>query len=186
MRRLFFAFMAALLFAAAADAVPVIREQSTVAFVSRQMGVPVEGSFKRFDAEVEFDPKDTKKSRASITIYLDSIDAGSEEASTEIKRKTWFDVKNHPKAEFKSTSLVSLGPGRYRVSGNMTIKGRTRPAFSDFIVKEKGGFRVFVGKFTLSRLEFAIGEGAWSDTGTVADEVDVSYVFSAPVQSANK
>jgi polyisoprenoid-binding protein YceI len=184
--RLFFAFMAALLSAGALEAAPVVKEQSRITFVSRQMGVPVEGSFKRFDAEVEFDPKDTKKSRASITIYLDSIDAGSDEASTEIKRKPWFDVKNHPKAEFKSTSLSSLGPGRYRVSGNMTIKGRTRPAFSDFAVKERGGFRVFEGKFILKRLEFAIGEGAWSDTGTVADEVGVSYVFSVPVQAANK
>ncbi|CAG1065062.1 Protein YceI [uncultured bacterium] len=184
--KLFFVFMAALLFAAAADAAPVIKEQSRITFVSRQMGVPVEGSFKRFDAEVEFDPKETKKSRASITIYLDSIDAGSEEASIEIKRKPWFDVKNHPKAEFKSASLSFFGPGRYRVSGNMTIKGRTRPAFSDFTVKERGGYRVFEGKFTLKRLEFAIGEGAWSDIGTVADEVDVSYVFSVPVQSANK
>ena len=184
--KLLFAFMAALLFSAAAEAAPVIKEQSSVAFVSRQMGVPVEGSFKRFDAEVEFDPKETKKGRASITIYLDSIDAGSEEASTEIKRKPWFDVKNHPKAEFKSTSLSSLGPGRYRVSGNMTIKGRTRPAFSDFTVKERGGFIVFEGKFAMKRLEFAIGEGAWSDTGTVADEVDVTYVFSVPAQAAKK
>jgi polyisoprenoid-binding protein YceI len=185
-RWLFSAFLAALLFAAAADAAPVIKEQSRITFVSRQMGVPVEGSFRRFDAEVEFDPKETKKSRASITIYLDSIDAGSEEASTEIKRKPWFDVKNHPKAGFKSTSLVSLGPGRYRVSGDMTIKGRTRPAFSDFTVKERGGFRLFEGKFILKRLEFAIGEGAWSDTSTVADEVDVTYVFSVPAQAANK
>lgn len=186
MTRLVFAFMAVLLFAVAADAAPVAKERSRVEFVSRQMGVPVEGSFKLFDAEVEFDPKDTKKSRASITIHLDSIDAGSEEASTEIKRKPWFDVKNHPRAEFNSTSLSSLGPGRYRVSGNMTIKGRTRPAFSDFTIKERGGFRVFEGKFTLKRLEFAIGEGAWSDTGTVADEVDVSYVFSVPVRAASK
>ncbi|MBI2399889.1 MAG: YceI family protein [Deltaproteobacteria bacterium] len=125
-RKTMLAIMMALLLASAAKAAPVLKEQSSVAFVSRQMGVPVEGRFERFDAQIDFDPKDTNKSRASISIHLDSIDAGSEEASTEIKRRLWFDVKNHPKAEFKSTSLASLGAGRYRVSGDMTIKGRTR------------------------------------------------------------
>lgn len=186
MRKVMLAVITVLLFAATADAAAIIKEQSRVAFISRQMGVPVEGGFKRFDAEIDFDPKDAKKSRASITIHLDSIDAGSEEASMEIKRRPWFDVKNHPKAEFKSTSLTSLGAGRYRVSGNMTIKGKTRSASSDFTVRNRGGVRVFEGKFLLKRLEFAIGEGAWSDTGTVADEVEVSYVFSVPVQAANK
>lgn len=175
------AVMMVLLFAAAADAAPILKEQSRVAFVSRQMGVPVEGRFERFDAEIDFNQMDIRKSRASITIHLDSIDAGSEEASTEIKRKPWFDVKNHPRAEFVSTSLSSLGNDRYRVFGSMTIKGRTRAAFSDFTVKAKGGVRVFEGKFLLKRLEFAVGEGAWSDTGTVADQVEVAYVFSVPV-----
>src|SRR3972149_839458 len=138
MRRIMLAVMMALLFAAAADAAPILKEQSRLAFVSRQMGVPVEGGFKRFDAEIDFDPKDTKKSRASITIYIDSIDAGSEEASTEIKRRPWFDAKKHPKDECVSTSLVPLRAGRDRVSGNMTIKGRTRPASSEFVVRDRG------------------------------------------------
>lgn len=176
----------ALLFAVSAEAAPVIREKSSVAFVSRQMGVSVAGRFERFDAEIDFDPKDAKKSRASITIHLDSIEAGSEEASLEIKRKPWFDVKNHPTADFVSASLAYLGPSRYRVSGNMTIKGRTRPATSDFVVKTRSGVNVFEGKFLLKRLDFAIGEGAWSDTGTVADEVEVSYVLSVPAQAVNK
>lgn len=186
MKKAFFVITGVLLFAAAAEAAPVIKEQSRISFVSRQMGVPVEGGFKKFDAEVEFDPKDTKKSHASITIHLDSIDAGSEEATTEIKRRPWFDVHNHPKAEFSSTFLSSLGKDRYRVFGNMTIKGRTRPASSDFLVKNKGQMRVFEGKFTLKRLEFAIGEGAWSDTGTVADEVEIFYNLAVPVQATDK
>lgn len=172
--------------AASALAVPVIKDQSRVSFVSRQMGVPVEGSFKSFDADVDFDPDDAKRSRASITIHLDSIDAGSDEATVEIKRKPWFDVKNHPRAEFVSTSLAALGGGRYRVSGTMTMKGRTKPVSTDFVVRAIGGIRVFEGRFVLKRLDFAIGEGAWSDTSTVAGEVEVSYRFSVPMQASKK
>jgi len=160
------------------EASPVLREQSSISFVSKQMGVPVKGAFKRFDADIEFNPKNAQKSRATITIYLDSIDAGSEEASAEIKRRTWFDVKNHPRAEFVSSSLTPLGADRYRVSGRMNIKGNARDVSSDFIVKTRQGLRVFEGKFILNRLDFRIGEGAWSDTGTVASEVEVVYRFS--------
>lgn len=186
MKKLCLSLAFSLVFEASAHAVPVIKEQSGVYFVSRQMGVPVEGSFKSFDADVDFYPDDAKKSRASLTIHLDSIDAGSDEATVEIKRRPWFDVNNHPRAEFVSTSLAALGGGRYRVSGMMTIKGRTRPASSDFMARTMGGLRVFEGRFLLKRLDFAIGEGAWSDTSTVADEVEVSYRFSVPNQAPKK
>lgn len=167
------------------EAAPVRRDQSSIVFVSKQMGVPVKGEFSRFDADIEFNPKDPKTSRAAITIYLDSIDAGSEEASSEIKRKTWFDVKKHPRAEFVSSSLAPLGADAYRVSGRMSIKGIARDVSSDFIVKARQGARVFEGKFILRRLDFNIGEGVWSDTGTVADEVEVVYRFSVPVAKGN-
>lgn len=184
MRNLVLSLMALLLLSPAGlEASPIAKEQSSVSFVSRQMGVPVRGDFKRFEADIEFFPKDTKRSRAALTIYLDSIDAGSDEATVEIKRRPWFDVKNHPRAEFVSNSLTALGGGRYRVSGKMTIKGTTRDVSSDFTVTMRQGLRVFEGKFILKRLDFNIGEGAWSDIGTVADEVEVAYMFTVPVSS---
>lgn len=165
------------------EASPILHEQSRISFVSRQMDVPVNGDFKKFEADIEFVPKDMKRSRAAITIYLDSIDAGSEEASTEIKRRPWFDVKNHPRAEFVSSSLTLLGNDRYRVSGKMTIKGFTREVSSDFTIRKRQGLMGFEGKFILKRLDFSIGEGAWSDIGTVANEIEVTYMFTIPVSN---
>ena len=182
MRNLILSLIAVLLLIPAGlEASQILHEQSRISFVSKQMGVPVRGDFKKFEADVEFVPKDMRRSRASITIYLDSIDAGSEEASTEIKRRPWFDVKNHPRAEFVSSSLAALGHDRYRVSGKMTIKGITRDVSSDFTVKTRQGLMDFDGKFILKRLDFSIGEGAWSDIGTVANEVEVTYLFTVPV-----
>ncbi len=186
MRKAALALLLVPVLAACAQAAPVLKEKSRVAFVSRQMGVPVTGNFGSFDADIDFDPDDVKKSRAALAIHLDSIDAGSDEATAEIKRKTWFDVNNHPRAEFISSSLAALGPGRYRVAGTMTIKGRSRPVSSDFTVRTVGGTFVFEGRFALRRSDFSIGEGAWSDTSTVADEVEVSYVFSVPAKAPKK
>lgn len=184
MRNLILSIIAVLLFIPAGlEASQVLHEQSTINFVSKQMGVPVRGDFKKFEADIEFVPKDLKRSRAAITIYLDSIDAGSEEASIEIKRRPWFDVKNHPRAEFVSSSLAALGHDSYRVSGKMMVKGITRDVSSDFTVKARQGLMVFEGKFILKRLDFSIGEGAWSDVGTVANEVEVTYMFTVPISN---
>ncbi len=165
-----------------AQAEPIIKAASSVEFVSRQMGVPIKGSFSGFDADVRFDPSDLKASRADITIALDSIDAGSDDATVEIKRRPWFDTKNYPTARFTSGSVAQTGPGLYRVSGKMTIKGRTRDVSAPFTAKKAGGRWAFDGKFTLKRLDFNIGEGAWADTGTVADEVEIAFRFIVPMQ----
>lgn len=164
----------------AVEAATAVREDSSIEFVSRQMGVPVRGAFKRFDAEVRFDPADPLRSRASITIDLDSVDAGSEEATVEIKRRPWFDVRNHPRAEFVSGSLSTLGPGRYLVTGEMTIKGRAREVSAPVSVRRGAGAWLFEGKFVLNRLQFGIGEGAWAGTGTVAAEVEVRFRLAVP------
>ncbi|MBI5642935.1 MAG: cytochrome b/b6 domain-containing protein [Deltaproteobacteria bacterium] len=167
------------------DAAEVLREASSLTFISKQMGVPIKGSFAKFDADVRFDPKNMERSRANITIHLDSIDAGSDDATVEIKRRPWFDVSNHPRAEFVSSSLKALGPNQYRVAGKMTIKGRERAASADFYAKRENNLWLFEGKFILKRLDFGIGEGAWSDTGTVADEVEVFFKFHVPIVKNN-
>lgn len=161
-------------------AAPVVREKSSISFLTRQMGVPVSGSFRRFDADISYDPRNAGKSRASITIYMDDVDAGSDDGTIEIKRKPWFDVKNHPRAEFVSSSLKDLGAGRYEVAGKMTIKGRTRDVSAPVVVKKDGGLWLFDGGFIINRLDFSIGEGPWADTGTVDDKVEVRFRLFAP------
>lgn len=186
MKRLAALFLTMLIFIPGAlYSAPVERDKSSISFLTRQMGVPVSGSFKRFDADVSYDPKDAGKSRASITIYMDEVDAGSDDGTVEIKRKPWFDVKNHPKAEFVSSSIKELGPGRYAVAGKMTIKGRTREVLAPVAVKKDGGLWLFEGGFAINRLDFSIGEGPWADTGTVDDKVEVRFRLLAPVEEKN-
>lgn len=165
-----------------AASVPVMKENSRIDFISRQMGVPIKGGFGKFEADINFQPADAARSSASITIYLDSIDAGSDEATVEIKRRPWFDTANHPRAEFRSSSLEETGPGRYVVNGVMSIKGREKEVSAPFTAKKAGSSWVFEGKFTIRRIDFGIGEGAWSDTGTVANEVEILFTFVAPAE----
>ncbi len=149
--------------------------RSAITFVATQMGVPAEGAFKRFTARVEFDPAKLAASKARIEIELDSFDSGVAEVDTEVKRKGWFNTAQFPTAAFVSSAVKSLGTNRYEAIGKLTIKGRTRDVTAPFTVRQDGGASVFEGVFPLKRLDYGIGEGPWSDTDTVANEVQIRF-----------
>jgi polyisoprenoid-binding protein YceI len=153
-------------------------DKSTITFVARQMNVPSEGKFAKFSLQFVFDAAKLNESRVQLEVDLGSIDTGSAEGNDEVKGKAWFDVKNYPTAKFVSSSVKSLGGSRYEVAGKMTIKGRTKDVTAPFTFKPEGQGGLFEGGFVLKRLDYAIGEGAWADTETVANEVQVKFRVS--------
>jgi len=156
------------------------RAKSSIRFVSKQMNVPVEGQFKRFDATVAFDPAKPEATKAEFEVDLASIDMGSEEGDTEAKRKPWLNIEVFPKATFVADSVKASGPGKYVATGKLTIKGISQPITAPFTLADSAGARVVEGQFPLKRLQFKIGEGPWADTDTVADEIVVRFRFTLP------
>lgn len=148
---------------------------SRLEFTVKQMGVPVDGKFRRFSARMKFDPARPEAAQAEMEIDLASIDAGSSEANQEVAGKQWFDVRNHPSAKFTSTGLKALGGGRYELTGKLTIKGRTRDAVAPLTFKQEGSRGIFAGSLVIKRADFAIGEGPWADFATVANEIPVRF-----------
>lgn len=149
--------------------------KSSLAFTSKQMGVPVDGKFGKFKVALSFDPAAVQKASAGFELELASIDAGSKEANDEVVGKDWFNAKQFPTAVFKSTSVKALGGNRFEVTGPLTIKGRTQNVTAPFTYKADGANGVFDGAFTIKRLQFGIGEGPWGDTSTVADDVQIKF-----------
>lgn len=149
--------------------------ESRISFVSKQMGVPVEGQFARFVTRLEFDPAQPEAGKASIEIDLASIDAGSADANAEVAGRAWFDTANHPVARFESSSVKALGDGRFEVRGPLSLKGQTKDVVARFSVQQNGNTAVFEGGFPFRRTEFAVGDGAWADPSVVADEVQVRF-----------
>jgi polyisoprenoid-binding protein YceI len=161
----------------------VAAERSRITFTSRQMGVPVDGGFSRFTARLHFDPAAPAAAAARIEIQLASIDTGSAEANAEVVGKEWLDVQAFPTAVFESSGVTALGGDRFAAAGRLTIKGKTRNLNAPFSFLELGGQGVFDGEFVIRRLDFGIGEGAWSDLDTVADEVRVRFHLVATATS---
>jgi polyisoprenoid-binding protein YceI len=157
----------------------ILPAQSQLSFVSRQMGVPVQGEFRRFNAVIAFDPTRPETAQATLEVDLASFDMGSREVYDEVVSRNWFDVRQFPTARFVSTGLRHLGGERYEVRGQLTLKGRTREVTAPFTYRPQGRNAVLEGAFPLRRLDYGIGTGPWGDTSIVADEVQVRFRFLA-------
>ncbi|HMV19881.1 MAG: YceI family protein [Betaproteobacteria bacterium] len=166
------------LFAPAAQAIEYgdfLADKSTLTFVSKQMGVPVDGRFRKFTAALSFDPAKPTAASARLELDLASIDAGSKDANDEVVGKAWFNLKTFPTASFVSTAVKPLGGDRYELAGKLTIKGKAQDIVAPMSFRQEGANGVFDGSFTLKRLDFAVGDGVWADVSTVANDVQVKF-----------
>lgn len=161
-------------------------DKSAVSFVYKQMNVPIEGRFKRFHGQLDFDPAKPAQARAEIDIDLASVDAGSDEANDEVAGKLWFNTKAHPIAQFVATSIRPLGANRFEVVGRMSIKGRTHDAQTVATFQQQGSSGVFAGSLILKRADYGIGEGMWADFGTVANDIQIKFRLLAAAAAAGK
>ena len=125
-------------------------QQSSITFVSKQMGVPVEGNFRKFAARIAVDPARLESGSAHIDIDLASIDTGIAEADVEVAGKAWFDTKNHPVASFVSGSVKPSGKDRHEVLGKLSIKGRSLDVKAPFTLKQNADTLIIDGTFRSS------------------------------------
>jgi polyisoprenoid-binding protein YceI len=92
----------------------LVPAQSDIAFTSRQMGVPVDGRFKKFGAQIAFDPKKPEASKIAFTIDLGSVSLGAVEAETELAKSDWFNTKAFPQAFFPERRNQGRRPRQVR------------------------------------------------------------------------
>lgn len=149
--------------------------KSTLVAISRQMNVPVEGSFTKFDAQISFDPAKPAAGTARLTVDTGSYDLGDASYNDSVRGPEWFDAKAYPQATFVSTSIVQSAPSQYSMSGNLTIKGHTQRVVIPVVLTQQGATQTFDGTLPIHRLAFDIGTGEWKDTSTVADEVLIKF-----------
>ena len=153
----------------------LVPAQSEVQFTARQMGVPLDGHFKKFSAQVAFDPTKLATSKIAFTVDTGSATLGSRETDAELPKPVWFNVPKFPQAQFESTSIKALGGGKFEVAGKLTIKGTAQNVTVPVALAQSGATTTATGTLPLKRLAFKIGENEWADTSMVADEVTVKF-----------
>ncbi len=163
-----------LLFSPRVEAKPytsIVPGASSVTFRYSQMGVAMDGRFKKFSADLQLDPSMLESARARVVIDLPSIDTGSSEADEEVVGKSWFNVAGYPTATFVLETLKQSAPGQFEATGKLTMKGRSREIKAPLKLSPRG---VLTGSFVIRRADYGIGEGMWSKFDVVANEVTVN------------
>jgi polyisoprenoid-binding protein YceI len=179
-RRFLARVLAPLLLASAAQAQPapaakLLPAQSEVTFQLKQSGVPVDGRFKKFDAQLALDPKAPQTGSVTVSIDTASATVGFAETDAELPRAPWFDAAKFPRAVFQSSAIAALGGGRFQARGKLELKGIARELVVPVTIVQSGAQSIASGEFVVKRLDFKIGENEWTDVSLVANDVRVRF-----------
>ena len=163
-----------------------------IGFVARHaMVTKVRGSFQEFEGTAHLDAQDPTKSYAELTIQVASITTGNAQRDEHLRNNDFFDAPTYPTITFKSTGAEKTGDDTYRLDGDLTIKGVTKPVSVDFeltgTAKDPfGNLRAgFDGKAVIKRTDWGVNWNAALETGGVLVsekitlEFDVSAIKSA-------
>lgn len=103
-----------------------------VSFGITHLGISeVEGLFKKFDGEIVASKEDFSDAQYKITIEVPSIDTGIEMRDNHLKSADFFDAEKYPEMTFISNSSQNVGEGKYKVTGDLTFHGITKPVTLD-------------------------------------------------------
>jgi polyisoprenoid-binding protein YceI len=166
---------------------------SAIHFSVRHMVVSkTRGRFSKFSGQLVFDPADVSKGSVEVTIEPGSVDSADAQRDGHLRSADFFDVEKHPTAAFKSTRVEDLGGGKLRITGNLTVRGVTRPVVLDAVNEGTGkdpwgGERAgFSGTTSIDRRDFGLQWNKTLETGgvLVGDKVELTLEVEAVKQAA--
>ncbi|GAB3341045.1 YceI family protein [Larkinella ripae] len=164
-------------------------EQSTLIWNAKKVGGEHTGNIKLTKGEFVFDGK--KLTAGNFTADMTTIteNKGSERVVTHLKNDDFFAVDKNPTATFKITKLAPIsgaaaGQPNYNVTGDLMIKGTTKPITFPAVVKQDGENVEAVAKLTVNRLEYDIKYRA-ALIGTAADKI-IEDTFSLDLKLVGK
>jgi polyisoprenoid-binding protein YceI len=162
---------------------------STIGFVARHMMVAkVRGRFKDFTADIVI-AENPLDSRVDATVQMASVDTNDETRDNHLRTNDFFDIENHPTMTFRTTSIEPDGDD-YKLNGDLTIRGVTKPVTFDLEVggagkdpwgNTKAGFSATT---TINRKDFGVEWNAPLETGgvIVGDKVTIELDIEAALQ----
>jgi polyisoprenoid-binding protein YceI len=133
-KRLISAFVLALLVSvpAAAEIWEIDQAHSRASFSVKHLGIAnIRGDFGGVTGTVDFDGKNVATAKVKAVIDVDSITTRVVPRDEHLRTADFFDMAKHPTMTFVSTSIVPAGPGKYKMTGNLTLRGVTKPVTLD-------------------------------------------------------
>lgn len=168
------------------DAWTIEGTSSILGFIAQQQGSPVAGSFDAFEAEIVFDKDDLENSRIHVGIDATSITTGHSDRDQTLNSPSFFDTKQWPDAAFESDDITAADEEQYEAAGTLTIRDITKDVVLTFTLDitddPDDPTRMLAhakGELPIMRLDYGVGQGDWTSTVTVADEVIITIDIQA-------
>jgi polyisoprenoid-binding protein YceI len=161
---------------------------TSIGFVARHaMVTKVRGAFNEFEGSAHLDAENPSRSTASLTIKSASIDTRNEQRDGHLRSNDFLDPENYPEITFVSTAVDQLDDTTYRMTGDLTIRGITKPVSVDFEYSGSatdpfGNARVgFEGSTTINRKDWGVNWNAALEAGgvLVSEKVTLQFDISA-------
>lgn len=153
----------------------LVAAQSEITFQLKQSGVPIDGRFRAFDAQLALDPKAPQTGSVTIAVDTGSATVGFSESDAELPRAPWFNSAKYPRAVFRSSAIKGLGGGRFQATGKLDLKGNPHDLVVPVTIVQSGTQSTASGEFVVKRLDFKIGENEWADLSLVGNDVRVRF-----------
>jgi polyisoprenoid-binding protein YceI len=168
--------------AALAPAAPIWvtdKAASRLTFRGAVSGQNFDGVFKKWDAQIAFDPKDLKASHATVTIDIGSVVTGDPTRDQMLPTPDWFSAQKFPQATFITSAITQTGPDHYQAIGDLKIRGASRHVVMPFTLSIVKDIAKMDGSLTINRGEFGIGQGQFASPDTVAANVTIMVRLTA-------
>ena len=146
----------------------------------------VRGEFGKVSGNVVLDPSDLTKSTVEVSVDATTINTREPQRDEHLRSADFFDVANHPAITFRSKQITAAGAGRFKVTGDLTIRGVTRAVTFNVDgptppVKDPwGNVRAGVSATAkINRKDFGLVWNALTEAGGVVVGDEVSITFEA-------
>jgi polyisoprenoid-binding protein YceI len=137
----------------------------------------VHGSFTGLEANINFNEKNLSGSSIAANIDAKTVSTGVSLRNSDLRNKEiWLNTDKFPRISFKSNK-IEKSAGGFKVSGDLTIKGITKPVDIPFTFTNKESSGIFSGQFTIKREDYNIGKPG----GSVGEIITI--ILTVPVKN---
>lgn len=146
-------------------------------------------NFSDIQGTITVDNEKPANSSVNVTIPVSSINTNVKALDEHIQKAEFFDVEKYPNITFKSTKVQALGKNKYKITGDLTIKGVTKPVVLDAVLNKQAVHPMtklqtigFNATTSFNRSAFNVG----AYVPNVGDKITVNITTEASVPAAKK
>ncbi|HET7931602.1 MAG TPA: YceI family protein [Rhodanobacteraceae bacterium] len=146
---------------------------STLGFSNTYQDVTYNGQFRKFTAQIDYDPADLAYAKFDVTVDITSLDTQNSERDSTALGADFFDTAKFPTAHFVTTAFRKAANGEVLADGELTLRGVTKPVTLVVKFVPNGDGATLDVSTQLQRLDFGIGTGQWADPSMIGNGVSV-------------